>query len=66
MSVFKNDTGLSPQAAKDLPTTTDHQAETRSMRFTKLNARKQVRESTKPLTIQDKPQKSLKGKTQIK
>ena len=30
---FKNEIGLSPQAAKDLPTTTGHQAETRSRRF---------------------------------
>ena len=51
MSGFKNETGLSPQAAKDLPTTTGHQAETRSRRFAKLKARKQVRESTKPLTF---------------
>lgn len=51
MSGFKNETGLSPQSAKDLPTTTSHQAETGSSRFEKLKTRKQVREPTKPLTI---------------
>jgi len=56
MSGFKNVTGLSPQAAKDLPTTTGHHAETRSKRFSKLKARKQLRKSTRPLTIQDTPQ----------
>jgi len=66
MSGFKNETGLSPQSAKDLPTTTSHQAETRSRRFSKLKARKQVREFTKPLTIQDTPQQSLKEKDQVK
>ena len=53
MSGFKSKTGLSPQATKDLPTTTGPQAETRSTRFSKLKAKKQVRESTRPLTIQD-------------
>ena len=62
MSGFKNETGLSPQAAKDLPTKTGHQVETRSRRFAKLKTRKQVKESTKPLIIQDTPQKSLKEK----
>jgi len=55
MSGFKNETSLSPQAEKYLPTTTAHQAETRSRSFSKLKARKQVREFTKPLTIQDTP-----------
>ncbi len=31
-----------------------------------MNARKEVRESTKPLTIQDTPQQSLKEKNQVK
>ena len=31
-----------------------------------MKARKQVRESTKTLTIQDTPQQSLKEKTQVK
>jgi len=66
MSGFKNETDLSPQAEKDLPTTIGHQAKTRSRRFSKLKARKQVRESTRPLTIQDTPQQSLKEKTQVK
>ena len=66
MSGFKNKTGLSPQATKDLPAIAGHQAETRSKRFSKLKARKQVRESTRPLTIQDTPQQSLKEKTQVK
>jgi len=56
MSGFKNETGLSPQPTKYPPTTMGHQAEIRSRRFSKLKARKQVRESTRPLTIQDKPQ----------
>jgi len=51
MSGFKSKTGLSSQAAKDLPTTTGHQAETRSKRLLKLKARKKVRESTRPLII---------------
>lgn len=66
MSGLKNETGLSPQATKDLPTTTGHQTETRSKRFSKLKARKQVRESIKPLTIQDTPQQYLTEKTRVK
>src|ERR1700733_2498758 len=66
MSGFKNETGLSPQAVKNSPPTTGHRTETRSKRFTKLKARKQVREPARSMVIQDTPQQSLKEKTQIK
>ena len=66
MSGFKSKTGLSPQVEKEPSTTTSPQTETRAKRVSKLKARKQVEESTKPLTIQDTPQQSLKEKTQVK
>jgi len=55
MSSFQSKTGLSPLAAKEPSTTTSPQAEARAKRVSKLKARKQVEESTKPLIIQDTP-----------
>lgn len=55
MAGFRSQTGLSPLPAKDL-TTAGLQTETRAKRFPKLKARKKVRESVKPLIIQDTPQ----------
>ena len=52
--------------AKEPSTTTSPQAEARAKRVSKLKARKQVEESTKPMIIQDTPQQSTKGKTQVK
>ena len=66
MSSFKNETGLSPQATKSSPPAVSHCAKTRSRRFVKLKARKQVKEPTRPLVIQDTPQQSQKEKAQIK
>jgi len=43
MSGFKNETSLSPQATKSSPPAVSHRAETRSRRFVKLKARKQVK-----------------------
>ena len=51
MSGFKNETGLSPQVAKHSPPAAGHCAKTRSRRFVKVKARKQVKEPTKPLVI---------------
>lgn len=65
MAGFRSQTGLSPLPAKDL-TTAGLQTETRAKRFPKLKARKQVRESVKPLIIQDTPQQSIKEKSQVK
>jgi len=60
MSSFQNKTGLSPLAAKEHSTATSPQAEAKAKRISKLKARKQIGESTKPLTIQDTPQQSIK------
>jgi len=65
MSGFKNETSLSPQAMKSSPPAVSHRAETRSMRFIKLKVRKQVKDPTRPLVIQDTPQQSQKEKAQI-
>ena len=66
MSGFESKTGFSPLAAKEPSTTTSSQAKTRAKRVLKLKARKEIGESTKPLTIQDTPQQSVKEKTQVK
>lgn len=66
MSGFKNETGLSPQATKSSPPAVSHRTETRSRRFIKLKARKQVKEPTRPLVIQDTPLQSQKEKAQSK
>jgi len=66
ISGFKNETGLSPQAMKISSIAVNHREETRSRRFVKLKARKQVKEPMRPLVIQDTPQQSQKKKVQIK
>lgn len=63
---FKNETGLSPQATKSSSPVVSHRAEKISRRFVRLKARKQVKDPTTPLVIQDTPQQSQKGKGHIK
>lgn len=60
MSSFESKTGLSPLAAKEPSRTTSRQAKEKAKRISKLKARKQIGESTKPLTLQDTPQQSIK------
>jgi len=66
MSGFKNKTGLSPQATRISSPAVSHHEETRSRRFVKLKARKQVKEPMRPLVIQDTPQHSQKRKVRSK
>lgn len=66
MSGFRNETGLGPQATRISSPAVSLWEETRSRRFIKLKARKQVKEPMRPLVIQDTPQKSQKKKVHIK